>query len=221
MAPETEYFEPSHLLVHEVNYELRLRNLNTRCGEAVKRSALKRCLEQDRVRRIEYELADFDFDEEKEEIYFSLETLRVAIATLSVSRHEVVSKLRSRFVHLKARVKRLPSLHNNPFFRADTLVKILALEEELGEKLNSSSELVSHSEPEPRIPTTVTTHIPTSTINIPATASTSTTVFMKTTPVYKWDLSFNGDGDKLLDFLERVKELQVSRNVSSEFCLPA
>lgn len=208
MAGVNNSFDPAHLLTYELNYEMRLRDLNTFCDEIRKRKALKRTLAQELGRGLVYEdIVYDDFGEEKREIRHSFASLQETINSLDNSNIDDQVVITSRLAHLKGRVNRLPDEPEANSLKSDMRVRILALELDFEEKLGNTTDVV---------PTPLLSSTPMSAINNQVTTSFHNPVILKTTPVHKWDIKFDGTEETLLDFLERVEELRVSRNVTKE-----
>ncbi|KAJ8975878.1 hypothetical protein NQ317_015211 [Molorchus minor] len=182
--------EPIHLRTHELNYELRIRNVATdRVDVALKRKYLKRELRKDLSRPDVhlYATPNFNIDLEKRELNESIKT----ITDLVNDYDGVNSEL--------GRLSRIPEDLSEEIsnYRGDNIVIVSALEEELteirersqrGEELNRGTR---------------------NNDILPGGSA------FKPVPVFKWSVKFNGRGS-VNSFLQRVEELRVSRKCTKE-----
>lgn len=201
-------FLPEHLRVYELNYELKIRGINTdkRVDTTNKRKYLRRQLKSDLARPgLTYETPNFEFNSEKTEIEESLNSISSEIDDFDGSREEVYDRLNSRIKHVFGRLSRIPNDGNaseeQRNFKGDNIIKVTVLQEDLDEifqkfKNNSSVLNVSGSQP-----------------------SANNTSFNRSSQmVCKWGLSFDGSMNKnqVILFLQRVEELRVARNCSKD-----
>lgn len=199
-------FDPSHLRVHELNYELRIRDVATdRVENALKRKYLRRELKKDLARPdVRYITPNFDFNVEKVELDDSIKSISDLVDEFDGINDEVCRRIRSRIYHILGRLSRIPDNINEEFshYRGDNIIRITALQEDLDEvvekhrlgDLAGRALSTSHGE------------------------TTENPVVSKSIPVCKWGIVFDGDTSKLSlsSFLQRVEELRKARNCSVE-----
>lgn len=96
-----EGMKPVHLLSEELNYELRIRGINTTRDIAAKRKILSRALEKERFRPLELIDAAFSFESEKEAVDKTLESINSLILEFEGPASDSLHKrIKSRLIHI-------------------------------------------------------------------------------------------------------------------------
>lgn len=201
--------KPTHLLMDELNYELRIRGIVTeRKDQSVKRKLLAKQLEKD-CRRSTIEYADplYNFQDEVEIINRTLDSIRSLIEEFEgPDTDSAYKRICSRIVHITGRVKRIVVSGDDAdghaaTFKNESYATCLELEVLLQEKVRNGDSLMDVSSNVPAL--------------VPPTVHNVVQTVNKSVPIYKWGLKFSGEPEEdLLDFLERIDELCASRNVS-------
>lgn len=193
--------DTTYLSEDQVNYELKLRGFVSKVGIEIQRKSLRRLLLQDIANQSIYKLGkEADIENEKQDIALGLEEVQNLTTQVDVNFRAVKSKLS----HLIGRLSRLPLTGENGEFRIDNLMVALALEEEV-EEFNNNPELCRRDNVRnERVPSQ----------NLSVAANTN---LLRGIPVCQWNLFFSGglEGLSLPNFLERVEELRIARNVST------
>lgn len=203
--------KPGHLLVDELNYELRIRGIVTERKDVnVKRKLLAKQLEKDRNRaRLEYVDPLYNYENEVTVINKTLDSIRLLIEDFDGPESDSTYKrICSRIAHITGRVKRLvvpddESASDVTTFKNESFASCLELEVLLQDRvkrevsfLDASGGAVAAAPP------------------VVQNVITNTT---KLVPVYKWGVQYSGEpGEGLLTFLERVEELCISRHVDKK-----
>uniref|UniRef100_V5GJP0 Uncharacterized protein n=1 Tax=Anoplophora glabripennis TaxID=217634 RepID=V5GJP0_ANOGL len=194
--------EPIHLRTHELNYELRIRNVATeRVDIVLKRKYLKRELRKDLARPEvhQYTTPNFDFEVEKRELNESIRSVTELVNDYDGINPEIGSRVCSRINHILGRLIRIPDDISEEIsnYRGDNIVIVSALEEELVE-IKQRNQLGAASASGPIRPNTVSNY-----------------ESPKSVPVYKWPIKFSGN-ESVNSFLQRVDELRVARKCTKE-----
>lgn len=208
--------KPMHLLVQELNYELRIRGIITdRKDASQKRKMLARILERDRY-RVNVDLADpdYDFDEEKRIIDETIESIKSVIVDFEGPETDSTHKrIISRIIHVTERVKRIAvpaddgdRANEIKTYKNESLASCLELEILLSEKVRNDADLMRLS------------NVNENSFNQQPLVQNIVQTSPKSIPVYKWNIQFSGDrnSNNLDDFLERVEELCVARHVDKK-----
>lgn len=209
-----ETISPHHLLIDELNYELRIRNVICNRCQDEKRKILARAFAKEKAgKKVDLSDPNFDFEKERQEINDTIVSITTLILELEGDENDSIFKrARSRLCHVTGRVQRIPNPNNEvevTTFKNESYATCLNLEADLYERVLANKPTTSTS----AFDTSVvgnTTFVP-SPIFLPN--SSSQTRFV---PVYKWGVVFNGDPRQLLPFLEKVSELAEARNVSDK-----
>ncbi|KAJ8977810.1 hypothetical protein NQ317_000067 [Molorchus minor] len=196
--------DPMHLRTHELNHELRIRNVATdRVDVTLKRKYLRRELKKDQSRpEIRYATPHFDFDLEKGELEDSISSVTGLINDYDGVNKELGNRIKSRLNHILGRLARLPEDDSEEVanYRGDNTVIVSVLEEDLMEIIENHQrgQEIGHAQ-ERR--------------NSNATETTS-----KSISVYKWAIKFNAGSarNSLHSFLQRVEELRIARRCSKQ-----
>lgn len=203
--------DPSTSLVHELDYELKLRKAySNKANVCLKRKALKRLLEKEIARDPVFDLSSIDLEVEVSELKNSCDEVKELIERFdrsSVDASVQEKKILSRFAHIQGRLNRLPiddrvEMLSYREFRDEYRVLLLSMEDDLEEGCQKE-EAVDRAESSIG-PGSIQSQIQ------------SVVVKGKGIPVFKWDLKFDGARESVSSFLERVEELRVARNCSKE-----
>lgn len=204
--------KPNHLLMSELDYELRIRGIVTgRKDASQKRKMLAKILEKDRGREgMALTDPEYNFDNEVQVIDATTESIKTVIADFEGPESDSTCKrIRSRIIHVTDRVKRIQIPDNDDAprvteFKNESLANCLELEVLLDEKISKEAPLVdmsvfnnqSHNQP---------------------IVNTIVQPTFRTVPVYKWNIHFSGDRNSdLIAFLDRVEELRASRHLEKK-----
>ena len=203
-------FKPTHLLLNELDYELRIRNVISNRSQDDKRKILARLLEKER-KAGHFKISvdpNFNFDSEKDCINSTLESIKSLISEFEgPTSDSLYKRLTSRLAHITYRVQRMPIEEGNAqsdlhrVFKNESYATCLQLEAELEERVEKTNPLTNFNTSEPNA-------VPVQ--SMPVVVSCPA----KSMPVYKLGLQFNGDPKKLLSFIERVEELALARHIS-------
>lgn len=204
-------FKPNHLLLPELNYELRIRNTFTDKPHDDKRKILGRLLVKERQQNFDIsklKVPNFDFAVEKKEIETTLASIETLISDFEgPSTDSCFLRANSRLLHVTNRIQRIPLEEGTQQdailkFKNESYATSLKLEADLYEHvrdvdpnltLNNS---LSHTQINNAVPI----------ISVPTNS--------KTVPVYKLGIQFDGNPKNLLSFIEKVEEVSYARNVS-------
>lgn len=202
-------FKPGHLLLSELDYELRIRKVVTNRSQDDKRKILARLLDKERNKGSldVVQDPDFNFDRESEVINSTLESIKSLIAEFEgPTSDSLYKRLKSRLFHITYRVQRMPIEGENAqsaiqlAFKNESYATCLQLDADLHEKVEIQNSLTNINPPEHRAPIQSTPVVVSCTAN--------------SIPVYKLGLQFDGESKKLLSFIERVEELAQARHIS-------
>lgn len=212
MNTNTNAMKTNHLLVSELDYELRIRGIVTgRKDAGQKRKMLAKILDKDRG-RVGVVLTDpeYNFDNEVEVIDATIESIRAVIADFEGPESDSTCKrVRSRIIHVTERVKRIQIPNNDDAtrvteFKNESLANCLELEVLLDEKITKEPSLADMS-------------VFSNNSNIQPVVNTIVQPAVRNVPVYKWNIHFNGDRNSdLIAFLDRVEELRASRHIEKK-----
>jgi len=215
----------NHLLEHEVDYELDIRDCFVQRPAKEKRTILSRLLAKEREKQRAGSLIvsgahKYTLEKEKSGIDKTLTSLRELISDFEgTCKDPLFARIRSRLNHVSGRALHFPvpeassavegaqSVGDDAAevisFRKDTFATCLQLEAELLEKAEKSG---------PSRPSSPFS-LPVPVVNVaPPVVSCSA----QKVPISEWGLKFNGDARSLYYFLERVSLLAQSREVSDE-----
>lgn len=200
--------EPNHLKINELDYELRLRNIEPTGDVESKRKTLRGLLSQERANRsFGTKLNPFLFAEDKQFILETINDLRTKIDEFTGTQDNLQKRISSRLTHLANRIHRLNLVDDEHHqIKSELNLQLISLEADLADKLN-----IAHSTP--RKPGGLETllgdlHLS----NILATSH------IKPVLPCKWNLSFSGihPNESVISFLEKVECFRISRAVSKE-----
>lgn len=199
--------KPVHLLIDELNYELRIRGIVTTRDIAQKRKILARALEKDRSRNLELSDPEFDYNTERDAINSTLDSIGTLIGDFEgPPTDSSFKRIKSRLTHITERVKRMPipldMKEEAATFKNESYASCLELEAKLYERITSDNASVN-----------LETSMVQPQVQLVPTPSTSSP---KSVPVYKWNVKFDGElrSGGVNAFLERVDELAYARGVS-------
>lgn len=206
MSSEFDYdFDPIHLRTHEVNYELRIRNVASSTSDmSAKRKFLRRELRKDMMRPgVIYETPNFSFESEKAELNESLKGITELVNDFDGMNEDVCKRIRSRLKHILGRARRIPEGVSEEVsgYRGDKIIAVTVLEEELDDIVERYRK-GAFTEPN----------------NAATNDFALTQASSKYIPIHKWSLTFDGSNSKFSvnAFLERIEELGLSRNTSKQ-----
>lgn len=193
--------DPNHLRIYELNYELKVRNLNAdKVDTASKRKFLRKEFRKDASRPgvFKYKIDKFDFDSEKTEVSETIQSVTELVENFDGINDEVSKRIRSRLNHVFGRLSRFPDDVNDEIsnYKGDSIISVSILEDDLEDIINK------HKEGEKSDNANLST--------ISGTIGGEP----RSVPVYKWNITFDGASSKgsVNSFLRRVEELRVSRN---------
>lgn len=215
---EVTAFQSGHLLIDELNYELEIRQTITQRPMNEKRKILCRLLEKERMKPgclIDMSSYDKPFEQECTEINFSVDSIKTLISDFEGSASDSLFKrIKSRLFHVLGRIKRvpLPSVEDEDVlrrartFKNETYATCIQLEADLHERVQpsraASPNLLGFGDPSSFQPII---NVPAPVINVGRSINLS-----------EWGIKFSGDGRQVFNFLERVEELALSRNVNRD-----
>lgn len=207
-------FKTRHLLLPELNYELKIRDTFTEKPVDDKRKILGRLLAKEKQQGLDVlSLTDknFDFALEQDEIETTLTSLETLINDFEgPSTDSTFLRAVSRLNHVTNRIRRIDvqstvvNKDQAMKFKNEAYASSLKLEADLYDRVR---------DPDPNIqlnssiidPTLNNTLRQTSVV-VPSSA--------KSVPVYKLAIQFDGNPKNLLSFIEKVEEVAQARNVS-------
>jgi hypothetical protein len=203
-----QVIHPRHLLSHELEYELNIRNVKTKKDRTEKIKVLGRLFakESQGAKQIDLDNYASPFENEKENINNTL----VSIASLIVDfegnpADTLFSRIKSRIAHVTGRVLRLlvPAAGDNveeiELYKNESYATCLELEADLHEKIivDQPTDLNQSVSQQP-------------VINIsPPVASCSNKQFF----LSNLNIKFNGDPKSVYDFIERISDIAQARNI--------
>lgn len=208
-------FKSNHLLLPELNYELRIRNTITEKPQDDKRKILGRLLAKERQQNFDVKTLEdpnFDFDLEKSEIETTLSSIESLISDFEgPSSDSTFKRANSRLIHVNLRIQRIP-IEKFPDkdivtkFKNEAFATALKLEADLFDKVND---------------TDPNTHLNNSILNPNILNSTSYPTVVapspiKSIPVYKLGIQFDGNPKSVLSFIEKLEEVALARNVQKK-----
>lgn len=203
--------KPRCLLVEELNYELRIRGVQTARDVNDKRKMLGKLLDRERNRDVKIEDPNFIFDTERLAIDTTLESIKQIVQEFEgPPTDSTYVRVRARLAHVTARIQRMALTPDHgqeaQVFKNEAYATCLLLEAELDEH-------VTHGDAQKagQMPEGGQTH--------PTNEPGPNVVHVhnaKTSSIYKWDVKFNGatDAFAVKEFLERISELAEARHVS-------
>lgn len=208
----SESAKASHLLKDEIEYELKIRSVNSKRDLTEKRKILARLFAKERDepgKLIKLASYEFDFDTEKAAIDTTLSSIKNLIDVFEGSETEpLFSRIKSRLNHVSSRVKRMPLLTTEPGaavsqvveeYQNETYASCLVLEADLYGKVCS--------------PTTSSADQASINVQYPQALACEPITHEK---ISKWNIKFNGDPKRVYPFLEHVSEIARSRKVSDK-----
>lgn len=208
-------FKANHLLLPELNYELRIRNTITEKSHDDKRKILGRLIAKERQQNFNVKTLEdskFDFALEKSEIETTLNSIENLISDFEgPSSDSSFKRANSRLIHVNLRIQRIP-IEKAPDkdivtkFKNEAFATALKLEADLFDKVND---------------TDPNTHLNNSILNPNVLNSTSYPTVVapspsKSIPVYKLGIQFDGNPKSVLSFIEKLEEVALARNVQKK-----
>lgn len=213
-----DLFRPNHLLIAELDYELKIRAVFSQRNKDEKRKILTRLLEKERDRAgSQIDLSrlsdqDFNFGVEQTAINVTIDSIKQLLADFEGTTTDTLFlRLKSRIAHVMGRVKRIPIVDqadaSYPLqldYQNETVATCLYLEAELVEKARANQNESSQTNDN----LNNTNH---TVITIP-----TVTCQAKSEPVSRWGIKFNGNPKQLFSFLERISDLAKSRGIDND-----
>lgn len=203
-----------HLLLSELNYELRIRKVTSDRPHDEKRKILGRLWTKERQQGLDLmTLVDpsYDFNIEKVEIDASLNSIANLICEFEGSVNDSSYKrATTRLCHITLRIQRIKLVVTDENyeeilkFKNESYATSLKLEADLHDKIIDEDCVNLNS-----------TVLPSNNVNTTCNHSNSCNN-QKYFPVYKLGVQFDGESTKLLSFIEKVEELALSRNISKK-----
>lgn len=208
-------FKSNHLLLPELNYELKIRKTITEKPVEDKRKILGRLIAKERQQNFDVSsltIPNFDFALEVTEIETTLSSIENLISDFEgPSTDSCFKRANSRLIHVNHRIQRIPIEGTNDQekdiirkFKNEAYATALKLEADLFDKVKDTypNTLLNNSVLDPNVLN--------STLYPPIVVPGSS----KSIPVYKLGIQFDGNPKKLLSFIEKVEEVSSARNVS-------
>lgn len=201
--------KPTHLLINELNYELRIRGIETTRDVHDKRKMLAKLLDKEKNRNVNILDPNFDFNAEKVAITATLDNLNQQIQEFEGTENDsAYLRVRSRLIHVTGRIQRVivpdreEDTGNTLEFKNESYATCVLLEAELSDRVINENGAAINNSSDP----------------VPLQMPILATVPNQTRPVeiYKWDIKFDGTSKSLgvKEFLERVNELAEARHVT-------
>lgn len=201
-----EIIKPIYLLIEELNYELRIRGVNTTRDIPAKRKILGRAFDKERFRPLDLTDPDFNFESEQEAINNTLESVNSLILEFEgPTSDSLYKRIKSRLIHVTNRVKRMQIPENASeeikTYKNESYATCLEYEANLQERVTEERPLLNLDTPIAEHSVLVQSPAP---------------IAAKAIPVYKWNVKFDGDCRSfgVNAFLERVTELAQARGVN-------
>lgn len=208
---------PTHLLIEELNYELRIRGVVSNRSQDEKRKILRRLLERQKKSQIVH-FSDplFSFITEQNEINSTLESITQLVIEFEGNKEDSTFKrAKSRLSHVSDRISRLPinkgaeDEQERVSFKNESFAACISLEADLYDKITNELPVVDNATCVSKLTDSSTSHG----ISDYSQCLTGRSQ-PKSIPVYKWGETFSGDRATLDSFLENVQELRKARYVS-------
>lgn len=197
--------DPQALKVEELDYELAIRNLKPQGNVDTKKKILRGVLSQESADRSFQGLTEhpFSFEDDVKGVEGTLQDLKNIIGDFTGTKQDPTFKrVSARLKHVSGRIYKIKSETSDEGTKRDNLYyDMLALEADLDLKVSGS------------------TSTPTVRNSNDINNSESHNVFSKrSVPPYKWNISFDGTGqkDSVNSFLEKVEMLSIARNVTKQ-----
>lgn len=211
-------FKSNHLLLTELNYELRIRDTFTEKSCEDKRKILGRLLAKEKQQRFDPSLIvdkTFDFASDKCEIENTLTSIENLISDFEgPTTDSCFRRAISRLNHVTLRIKRISPdiLNDTDLINKDYIIKFkneayasaVKLEADLYDRVKDvdTNTMLNNS-------------FLNTTVHGAATCNpVVVTPPSKSVPVYKLGIQFDGNPKNLLSFIEKVEEVATARNVA-------
>lgn len=198
--------KPNHLLVPEINYELRIRGVITNRDIHDKRKILGKELRREANRNVRIEDPNFVYDTERLEIDATLRSIELLIQEFEGSvTDSAYNRIQSRLIHVSGRIKRMALTDDDgpeaELFKNEAYATCLTLEADLDTRVTVDATQPLTLVNAAPAPTVVTVHEPSKLVDLG-----------------RWDIKFDGTRNTVgvKTFLERVDELAEARRVNKK-----
>lgn len=196
----SESFIPSLLHADQIDYELRIRGCTTVRDVESRCKVLSRALRSKPYDDLSLTDPLYNFNTERLQVNNSLEVIRHEISELEHPTEDElpVKSIKSQLVHCLYRINRKPipeqGSEEETTFQNESRATIYLLESDLCDKLGVNDQDVV--------------------VNVENTVHEVAASTGKFVPLYKWGITFDGQPNNVISFVERVEELAVARNVT-------
>lgn len=206
-------FSPRHLLSPEIEYELKIRNVNSRKDRSEKIKILARLLHREAQGSdiIDLENYESSFDDERDAINSTIVNITSLILDFEGNPADsLFNRIKSRLAHVTGRVQRLdvPDEGDNrdeiKNFKEETYATCLELDAEVHDKIITDTLTTDPNQ-------SATGRL--STVNIPPPVVTCS---KKQILLSDLNVKFNGDPNLVYNFIERITEIAHARGVTDE-----
>lgn len=212
-----DVIKPRHLLKDEMDYELKIRTVESSRDLNEKRKILARLFDKERDKKGSYiDMSKYGFviDTEKIAIENTIASISSLLADFDGSSSDsLFARLKSRIAHVTGRVKRMPIVVDDSeeykaakAYQNETFATCLALDAELHEKVRINENRDNLNPLTSSFNTALNLPPPSPVVNCGS----------KFVPLSKWNIKFNGDPKKLYSFLEHLTEIAKSRKVENQ-----
>lgn len=217
--------DPNTLLVHEVDYELLIREVKSSNADTTsKRKALKKLIQKEKKKQeVTYRVKDLNIAQEKTEVEQSVADLNDLIKNYDSNSGDAIlqkKKIISRIEHIRGRIRRLliddtEAMKSYKEFRDEMNIFLLASECDV----DSTEE---EDAPAAQMALLSTGDSNCQRLQTPSSTSTESRTDVapkssgKSIAVFKWNLTFDGSKDNVMSFIERVEELRIARNCTKD-----
>lgn len=194
-----------YLVLEEIDYEMRIRGVTSSKKNVVeKRNMLSRLIESvpdDKILD-----AEFDFEEEKNKIISAMSILKNLIEEFDAGTRTDTQfkRIDTRLFHYTARTRRMIVENNDQIkqeFKNETVAELISLEAAIYNKTSDN-------------PQRVLTSTPTNNTSLNMTTYNPPNNFYKPFPIYKLNVTFDGQNTSVTNFLQKINELSESRGIS-------
>lgn len=203
-------FLPRHLLLNEIDYELKIRNVNSRKDRSEKIKILSRLLQRENLGTDIIDLENYDstFEEERDAINSTIVSITSLVVDFEGNPADTLfQRIKSRIAHVTGRVQRIIVPEGDDdirFYKQETYATCLELDANVHDKLVPTT-------PPPN-PNLNFSGRP-STINNPPTVVTCS---KERVNLSNLNVKFNGNASQVYDFIERITEVAHARSITED-----